>query len=353
MPDCTIICGDALQTLLTLPSSSVDCVVTSPPYYSVRTYGVEGEYGQEPDFHDYLRTMMSVFAEVRRVLKTSGTLWLNMGDCYGTDGKGVKRAIRRGAVGSDAHHRELGTGISVKSKSLACIPWRLASMMVDDGWILRNVVVWAKTNGMPHSVRDRFTNHWEPIFLFVRSSRYFFNLNAVRIPQVSGPSMAVWNELDGTTAYHNAEKVGSEVSASRTYAINTRKKSRLYTGHPLGKNPGDVWPISTVGEFEGHHFATFPERLVLPCVLAGCPEGGTVLDPFCGTGTTLVVALRTGRNALGIDLNPEYVDITRKRTSEALAQSTLFDRPAAPVVRQAFLDMSGLLGPVEDTGSSG
>lgn len=336
MPNFTVLCGDAIQMLRTLPDESIDCCITSPPYWQLRDFGVEGDYGLESDWHNYLNTMTTVFGEVRRVLKPTGTLFINIGDKYFYPQRGIAKS-------------------SVQAKSLVCLPWRLAIRMVDDGWILRNVIVWYKPDRLPESVRDRFTCSWEPVFFFVRSQKYAFNLDSVRIRQPTGPSLFSWDALDNSAKYREAEDMGKRRSGARKqYAPRSKEMPRLATVHPMGKNPGDVWSISHSGEYQGYHEAKYPERLVLPMILAGCPENGTVLDPFCGTGTTLVVALRLGRNAVGIDIAKKYCDITRKRCEEVLSRPNLFDQsswgPSRPPVDNSGPPVDNSRPPVDNLG---
>ncbi|BCK74070.1 methyltransferase (plasmid) [Streptomyces libani subsp. rufus] len=272
----TLLLGDALDQLGTLPDGSVDCIVASPPYYGLRSYGMDGQYGLEETPAAYVEVMRRLFAEARRVLANDGTLWLNLGDSYGTN------------------------------KQLQGIPWRTAFSLQDDGWILRNDVIWSKPNAMPASVRDRFSNRHEHLFLFAKAARYWFDLEAVKEP---------------TTGGSHGHK--PEVNVRRLAKIG--EANRGASGAPsktLGKvtetrNPGDVWSI-TASRYPQAHFATFPIDLPLRCITAGCKLGGTVLDPFSGSGTTGAAARQIGRRYIGIDLNPAYHDLAIPRFAQGV-----------------------------------
>lgn len=280
--------GDAIDVLRTMPDTSVDCVVTSPPYYGLRDYGVPGQYGLEPSPAEYVETMRAVFAEVRRVLAADGTLWLNLGDSYSST-----PSWGRGS-GSSLH--------GLAPKNLLGMPWRVAFALQADGWILRNAIVWDKPNAMPESVTDRLAITYETVFMFSRSPRYWFDLDSIREPQAS-----VGERHEGRSGYRDEHP----------------SKGRILTRalHPLGRNPGDVWAIPTQ-RFPEAHFAVFPSALAERCIVAGCKSGGTVLDPFCGSGTTGMVALKHGRRFVGIDLSATYLDLALRTR---LAQGALVD----------------------------
>ena len=261
-----ILHGDCLEKLKTLADSSVDCVVTSPPYWGLRDYGVPGQLGLEATPEEYVARMVEVFREVRRVLKPEGTLWLNLGDSYG------------------------------KVKQLVGIPWRVAFALQADGWYLRQDIIWHKPNPMPESVRDRCTKAHEYIFLLSKSPKYFFDVDAIREPCVSDHPAG------------NKVRMGSRGRIGREgWALDD---SRSIPAD--GRNKRSVWTV-TPKPFKGAHFATFPPDLVEPCILAGCPAGGVVLDPFFGAGTTGIVAQRHERKWIGIELNAEYVAIAQSR----------------------------------------
>ena len=283
-----LLLGDALEQLRTLPSESVHTCVTSPPYYNLRDYGIAGQIGRETSVEEYLQKLVRVFREVRRVLREDGTLWVNMGDSYATRSGKQPPTNTRNSYG----HTEKRTPQGYKYKDLIGVPWQLAFALREDGWYLRQDIVWYKTNAMPESVKDRCTKSHEYIFLLSKSERYYFNAAAIREPVTSIKGNA--RTFRGGGAY-----VG--------------RKSHGNCENQAGyRNKRDVWPVSTTG-FRGAHFAVFPEKLIEPCVVAGCPESGIVLDPFMGSGTTGVVAKRLGREFTGIDLNPEYVEISANR----------------------------------------
>lgn len=348
-PNFHILTGDAVSVLKDLEPDSIDCVLTSPPYYALRDYHIDGQIGLEITLHHYLDHLMLVVSEVQRVLKPTGVFWLNLGDTYYNPtvtgkkpaGKNAKRADRYDEIGF--HFPNVYA--PVQRKSLMAIPWRAALSMLDRGWVLRNVVTWAKPNPMPHPVMDRLTASWEPVFMFTKSDRYFFDLDSIRVKSVSGVSTAAWNEIDSTTEF-GTEEVG-DTPASRTHALRKRKHVQGYTGNPLGKNPGDVWLISPDTNDNDNHFASFPELLVSRCLQAGCPANvcevcglppirtragwdwckcnagykpGVVLDPFVGSGTTCAVAAKLGLDSIGIELNPEYAEAARRRVELAAVE---------------------------------
>lgn len=255
-----------------MDTESIHCCVTSPPYFNLRDYETPGQIGRESTPEKYIGRLVEVFREVRRVLRPDGTLWLNIGDSY-------------------------------QSKILIGIPWMLAFALRDDGWYLRQDIIWHKPNAMPESVRDRCTKSHEYIFLLTKSQRYYFDCDAIREP------------------FQTADRKGER----RSYKPGCASSFDMGTGHhaqhgnfaglplnPKGRCKRDVWSVST-SCFKGAHFAVFPEKLAEPCILAGCPEGGTVLDPFAGSGTTGVVARRFGRNFIGVELNPEYREMALER----------------------------------------
>lgn len=296
----TLHLGDALDVAHTLPDGAADCIVTSPPYYGLRDYGVKGQYGLESSPAEYVERMRALFAELRRVLSDDGTLWLNLGDSYASTatnngGYSAKSGLRGGklypnekhrAANDDNKPRALRPGVA--PKNLLGIPWRVAFALQAEGWILRNDVIWHKTNAMPESVRDRLSNRHEHVFMFSKSRKYWFGLDDIREPCASTPDRNGKNALRGQKSLRAA---GPNSGQYGTY-----------------KNPGDVWSIST-RPFPEAHFAVQSPDLAERCVLAGCKHGGIVLDPFSGSGTTGMVALQHGRNYIGIDINRDYHDL--------------------------------------------
>lgn len=295
--------GDCLEVLKTLQECSVNCCVTSPPYWGLRDYGVDGQLGLEKTQEEYVARMVDVFREVRRVLRDDGTLWLNLGDSYashnssGPQGKGGQRSGRRFTASTSI---KMGPGL--KPKDLVGIPWRVAFALQADGWYLRQDIIWHKPNPMPESVRDRCTKAHEYIFLLSKSSKYYFDCDAIKEPAVS-------NGPRGGSLYNNT---GREVACGNDRDGRDRSKEIRRQDYSNGRNRRSVWTVAT-RPFKGAHFATFPQDLIEPCILAGCPEGGTVLDPFLGAGTTAVVAEKHGRKWIGCELNPEYIAIADKR----------------------------------------
>lgn len=305
-PRNTILIGDAAERLRELPDASIDCCITSPPYYALRNYGVEGQIGLEPTVDDWVEALRAVCAEVARVLKPRGSLWLNLADAFST-------------------HTRFGA----PPKSLLLGPERLLLALRGDGWIVRGKVVWTKPNPMPSSVKDRLTASHEYVYFLVRERHYYFDLNAIRVPHRSRPR----------TSSRGSRPLPSDAVgplADRNLGLGKIRG----IGHPLGKNPTDVWVIPPQ-PYRGAHFATFPEALVERPLLATCPgwtcsrcgQGwnrglpgcachadrlpGLALDPFIGTGTVGVVAERFGRDWLGIELNPVYAQLAWQRLRPA------------------------------------
>ena len=332
--------GDCLETLRTLPSDSVDCIVTSPPYWGLRDYGVAGQIGQEPDFRDYLAKLVEVFEECRRVLKPSGTCWVNMGDGYSERG-GKPGNNNLGQPHTDSYLR--ASSIGLKPKNLIGMPWRLALALQEAGWYLRSDIIWHKPNPMPESVRDRPTKAHEYLFLLTKSQRYYYDADAIRTELAESSVVRLAQGVDSqnarvlgkTNETMKAVKFGGnkgcadnrkysgnewkpahknlEVKGQSVHSMHANRAAGLGEPEQLkGANARKVWTIPTVG-FKEAHFATFPPELPKRCILAGCPEGGTVLDPFAGSGTTLMVAKQLGRKWVGIELNPEYAEMARKR----------------------------------------
>lgn len=302
--------GDALEVARGLEAGSADCIVTSPPYFGLRDYGSEGQYGLEESPEAYVETMRALFAELRRVLSEDGTLWLNLGDSYAGQGSSKARAASASAkpasnsasplspskaasqAATDSRSSSSSSGVigidpssfkqgarngnrrsrpspvtGIRGKSMVGIPWRVAIALVDDGWILRNDVIWNKPNPMPDSATDRLSATHEHLFMLSKSPKYWFDLDPIRTTHLT------------------------DVDSAK------------------GKNPGDVWSIATQ-PFPGAHFAVFPQELARRCIVTGCKPGGTVLDPFSGSGTTGMVAQNNGRNYVGIDLSAEYLRLS-------------------------------------------
>ena len=287
----TILHGDSLEMLKTIPSSTVDCCITSPPYYGLRDYGVDGQIGLEETPEEYVQKLVAVFREVKRVLKDDGTLWVNVGDSYA--GNNSRTSTGRAGMGEERDgifHRTGG-----KPKDLIGIPWMLAFALREDGWYLRQDIIWHKPNPMPESVRDRCTKSHEYIFLLSKSRRYYYNYKAIQEPATT---------TDSVIRDREAGQMNKVPGRSH---MNGLKHNRYKV-----RNKRDVWSVP-VRPFKGAHFATFPEELIKPCVLAGSRENGIVLDPFFGSGTTGVVATKFNRDFIGIELNSDYIDIAKRR----------------------------------------
>jgi DNA modification methylase len=348
-----ILQGDVREMLKTLPDESVHCVVTSPPYWGLRDYGCDGQIGLEPTMQEHIALLVEVFRDVRRVLRKDGTCWVNYGDAYSGSwgaqsrsdknaGKDSYNASKISANQIRAAQKRTGTGSSsrtpgLKPKDRMLLPARLAIALCDDGWWLRDEIVWHKPNPMPSSVSDRTTPAHEMVYLLTKSARYAYDKDAIREPA----NVKTWN--DGSRVYGGVNKAGAnEKHGERTTGRRTGKvkvpggwdkgEGGHGTIHRDGRtaaeyveqevspwrNKRSVWTVAP-SPFPEAHFATFPPKLIEPCILAGCPEGGTVLDPFFGAGTTGLVAQQHGRKCIGVELNPEYVAIAQRRLWPELA----------------------------------
>jgi len=365
-----IYCGDASQILRYLSSGSIQCCVTSPPYWGLRDYGtsqwiggdadcdhrkknpetdqrtstlgpggrglsidnaayqhgkafrdvcgkcgavrIDRQLGLEKTPEEYVAKMVDVFREVRRVLRDDGTLWLNLGDSYsnasgGTTG-GQGATSQRAGRQNVASQRRSCLVDALKPKDLVGIPWRVAFALQSDGWYLRQDIIWHKPNPMPESVTDRCTKSHEYIFLLAKSARYYYDADAIREPsEGTDPRLkrAPSEVANGAMRNNDMERLGT-----------TRGKTNQPCCNPLGRNRRSVWTVSTK-PYSGAHFATFPPDLIEPCILAGCPEGGVVLDPFNGSGTTGAVCIKHGRQYVGLELNPEYIELSKQRIGES------------------------------------
>lgn len=313
--------GDALAVLRTMESDSVDCVVTSPPYWGLRDYGVEGQMGMEPTPDAFLTGMVQVFREVRRVLKPTGTCWVNMGDSYAGARRGGHPSNTSTLNGSasvaprTASRRRDDAPVprsdirvpGLKPKDLVGMPWRLALALQADGWWLRRDIIWHKPNPMPESVTDRPTTAHEYLFLLTKGERYHYEADAIREPL----SEATLKRVQP----HRAQPGKADRAGEVPRAGQPKNTLRLDQAAPeSGRNARSVWTVATV-PFPESHFATFPLKLVEPCILAGSPGGGRVMDPFAGSGTTGCAALLHGRSFIGIELNAEYAAMARRRIS--------------------------------------
>jgi len=317
----TFYTGDVLEILSSLPSESVHCCVTSPPYYGLRDYGVNGQIGLEPTPEEYVNKLVNVFREVKRVLRDDGSLWLNLGDSYAS-GK-TKDCKNPDLMWSNQQSRKPPIGL--KPKDLVGIPWMVAFTLRADGWYLRSDIIWEKPNAMPESVRDRPTRSHEYIFLLSKSSRYFYDSDAIKEPAKEWSGQAAVFGRTGLVSEHIIPgQSAAQHRKSRSGNLERKMGSaRGRDGSHLGgsipwegntRNKRSVWTVATK-PFKGAHFAVFPPDLIKPCILAGCPIGGKVLDPFGGSGTVAMVASELGRDSVYIDLNAEYTEIAKGRAS--------------------------------------
>jgi DNA modification methylase len=299
-----IMIGDCRAVLAGLPDESVQACVTSPPYFGLRDYGVNGQIGLEPTLDEYIEVMVSVFREVRRVMRADATLWLNLGDSFCSRPAGAN---------------------GLKHKDLMMVPARVAIALQSDGWWLRRDIVWSKPNAMPESVSDRPTSSHEYVFLLSKSKTYRYDADAIRENRVQtedantfrGGAYVGGSIDNGTTGKRQVvgnKKVDKQRGHSRRHAGFNDRWDQMEEKEQCakGRNSRSVWEIATFG-FPDAHFATFPPRLAERCILAGAPPGSVVLDPFMGAGTTMMVADRLGREAIGIELNPEYAALAEKR----------------------------------------
>lgn len=338
--------GNALDVLKTFPEEIIDCVMTSPPYWALRDYRCDGQLGLEPTIKEYILKLCDLFDEIKRVLKKEGTCWVNLGDTYYSvsGGQFLNDNLSNGQKNIESGvsvGNQLKKGKELTEKNLCLIPERFMIEMQNRGWIIRNKIIWYKRNSMPTSVKDRFGNKWEHILLFVKNKRYYFNLDSVRKPLEGNYdpfNLRVRDVSKGKIASHQYKATEEEIIKYKTkykgvnaVSLNDRKAYErkilgvphdLANCNPLGGNPGDHWDITT----KSHpfaHFAVYPEQLCEIPLKAGCPIGGIVLDPFFGSGTTGVVALKQNKQFIGIELNQEYIKIAESRLKPYLTQTKL------------------------------
>lgn len=300
-----LIIGDCREKLKELASNSVQCVVTSPPYYNLRDYGVKDQIGQEATANEYVQNIVDVFKEVHRILKKDGTVWLNIGDSYAGSSKGRNANGMCTAGDPKSHARNDGLlrkTQGAKQKDLLGIPWRVAFALQEDGWYLRQDIIWAKPNAMPEPVKDRCTRSHEYIFLLSKSRRYYFDSEAIKEDAVTHEKRAhsvVRNRVLGYESKVN-KQLGGRVGGMLTHKDTSKRNKR------------DVWFIHTK-PYAGAHCAVFPPELITPCILAGSRIGDVVLDPFFGSGTVAEVCEKLSRQWIGIELNAEYKDLYKGR----------------------------------------
>ena len=331
--------GDSLEVLKTFEDNSIDCCVTSPPYYALRDYGVDGQIGLEDSPEKYIERLTEVFMEVHRVLKPNGTLWLNIGDSYA--GNCSVTSTGRCGMGKPRERIDHRVFDGIKPKDLIGIPWMLAFSLRNAGWYLRQDIIWHKPNPMPESVTDRCTKSHEYIFLLSKSQKYYFDYEAIQekatgydgrkdtmmkgskkydtqiVPNQSVQSMAKNGHERWKFKSKNCQYDGKQPNS-----MHLKREGMTDEVYPV-RNKRDVWTVN-IKPCKEAHFATYPPELVSNCIFAGCPEGGVVLDPFMGSGTTGIVANKLGRHYVGIELNPEYVEMARRRIGLEESQLKLF-----------------------------
>ena len=335
-----ILVGDSLEQLKTLPDATVNTCVTSPPYYGLRDYGVDGQIGLEETPEHYINKLVELFREVKRVLRDDGTLWVNIGDSYAsTSGEksiSPQTAYLTGRAGGNAYApgnkldnlETQKTGCKnygdCKPKDLIGIPWMLAFALRADGWYLRQDIIWAKPNPMPESVKDRCTNSHEYIFLLSKSKQYYYDAEAIAEKSTEYERCLTNPPRFGGNKYGDDETEQTRTKSGKEWNPTMGGGGTSFIGHkgnfkadgtPISgatRNKRSVWTVTTK-PFKGSHFAVFPPDLIEPCILAGCPADGLVLDPFTGSGTTGVVALKNGRNFVGCELNPQYAEMAKER----------------------------------------
>lgn len=304
-----IICGDSLSVLRQMPDDSVDCVISSPSYWQLRDYQWDGQWGLEPTYQEYLEHLWSLMDETYRILKPTGTAWINLGDSYANTGYGKGTghfSLKDKYKGEKPKPKQK---CPLPNKCLLLIPHRFAIGCIDRGWIVRNDIIWAKRSSMPESVTDRFSKKHEYFFLMVKQQKYYFDLGGIKDRTIT---------KDNSIRNRDITKLNNTPGRSKMGGLKVNNYNT--------KNPGDVsdfWDITTKGSSE-KHYASFNFKLIEKPIIAGCPEGGIVLDPFCGVGTTLIRALQLGRRVIGIDGSKEYCEIARKKINKELNQLKIF-----------------------------
>lgn len=310
MSENIIINRDCLLALRDLPDESVNCCVTSPPYYALRDYGMDAQIGREDSPEEYIRRLVLLFREVRRVLTADGTLWLNIADTYcGTGNKGGYLDPKN-PKGRNGQSVSLARRASeCKQKDMIGIPWLLAFALRADGWYLRSDIIWCKANPMPESCKDRPSRCYEHVFLLTKSKKYYYDALAIAEPIAEGTAARYKGGRSASSKY--AEEIPGQ---GKVQKLNAARAAGTITDADISpvRNARDVWHINTV-PYKGGHFAAYPPKLAERCILAGCPRGGIVLDPFFGSGTTGLAAVKNDRRYIGIELNAEYCELAKER----------------------------------------
>jgi DNA modification methylase len=339
-----VLIGDCIESMRTLQDESVNTCVTSPPYYGLRDYGMAGQIGLEETPAEFIERLVEVFREVRRVLRNDGTVWVNMGDTYASiaggyapgGSAGKHDMVSQATRGAVLRGTRRSPPVGLKQKDLMGIPWRLAFALQDDGWYLRQDIIWHKPNPMPESTRDRCTKSHEYLFLLSKSPRYYYDQDAIKEPVALSSIIRMAQDLEQQRGSDRVPgKSNGPMKAVRSkrdsFKRDDSKREQPIPGQSLGthrpdreesawtldtRNKRSVWTVPTQG-FKGAHFATFPPDLIRPCILAGAPLGGIVLDPFGGAGTTAVVSMQEGRKSILCELNPEYAAMAERRIASA------------------------------------
>ena len=310
----TIICADALDGLKVLEDESVDMCVTSPPYYGLRDYGAERQIGMEESPQEYVKNLTEIFVEVHRVLKPTGTLWLNIGDSYAGSGKGpMSLAVAGNGKNKTLYEKNKRvqevpkTWAGIKPKDMIGIPWMLAFSLRENGWYLRSDIIWKKRNCLPESVKDRPTKCYEHIFLLSKEKKYYYDYKAIQEPLMDVSKARYKRGRSANSKYVGQQGITQVRENFSDFDQEFRRKR-------------DVWEVSTNTYKMDEHFAMYPEKLIEPCILAGSPKGGIVLDPFFGSGTTGAVSKRLGRQYVGIEINPKYCEKAGQRIAQVKEQ---------------------------------
>ena len=304
-----ILHGDVMDRIKEIETESVDCIVTSPPYWQLRDYGVKGQIGLENSVEEYILKLIMIFEECWRVLKDTGTMFVNMGDTYSNVNSKFISGTNNKNYYIDKQKAKTRQKSNIKRKSKMMIPERFAIAMIEKGWILRNEIIWHKPNVVPEAVKDRFTNNFEKIYFFTKNERYYFEK---QYEPYAEKTLTAFK--DGIMPTGKKKMLGAGESRTGMREVNKPWKAAY---NEKGRNMRTVWEIATKGISEAH-FATFPNELARRCILAGCPENGIVLDPFMGSGTTLKVAKQLNRSGIGIELNPDYINMAINRIGTGL-----------------------------------
>ena len=336
-----ILQGDVLDQMHSIPDDTIDCIVTSPPYWALRDYQIDGQWGNEPTIAQYINNLMKLMKECKRVLKSTGSLWCNISDTFATASAGCMEEVAQFRSGdwkraktklsrSYSKNQKVKENQGITRKSMCGIPERYMIRMLDDGWILRNKMIWNKKSAMPESIKDRLSRRYEPVYFFTKSAKYYFDLDNIRVPsqEIKPPKIKkkvkhvpLIDLKEQTTPVKRKMLQNGGQGIQNSYKVMSHGYNNI-TGeplnHPKGKNPGDILTLGPE-PLPYDHFAAFPSALPKFCISCSCPSHGTVLDPFMGSGTTLVAAKSLGRKYMGIELNPKYIDIAKDRLSKTLS----------------------------------